>query len=380
LKIAIVHPRFGALGGGSVAMRDVVEGLMLTSTNHAANQVTVFTRSWQGDIPSGLRVVVLDPPYFGSLMRDWTFARAVASRVIAPNARCEFDLIVSDQKIAGIDVYIAGGGVHIEWADRKLAGRSWWRRLLGRVEPQHLYISMAERRMFASSKLRAVVCVSQIVKRDVLRHFAVPAEQAHVVYNGVDLSRFDHAYRVGNRHALRNDMQLADKIVMLFIGGGMRNKGIVETLQAASKCRLDFELIVVGKDKHLNEFHSTAKSLGIEQRCRFIGAQADVRPYYAVADMFVLPSHFETFGLVYLEALAMGVPVLVSQNAGASELIEEGRHGYRIDPRNVDDIAAKMQRLSSSAATMELDCVALARRNSRGAMAQQLQSVLDTVA
>jgi UDP-glucose:(heptosyl)LPS alpha-1,3-glucosyltransferase len=375
LKIAIVHPKFGALGGGAVAMRDVVDGLV----SNAANRVTVFARWWQGEAAQHVRVVLLNPPYFGSLLRDWTFERAVRKRVI-DRPRGEFDLVVSDQKIAGIDVYIAGGGVHIEWTRRKLAGRPWWHRVMGRIQPQHLYTALCERRVFGSPELRAVVCVSELVKRDVLRHFDVPPERVHVVYNGIDLERFDHSFKATHRQRLRGEMQLADKTVLLFIGGGMRNKGIVETLQAASKCGLDFELLVVGKDKHLHHFREIAERLGIAKRCRFLGAQSDVRPYYAVADIFVLPSHFETFGLVYLESLAMGVPVLVSQNAGASELIEDGRHGYRIDPNNVDDIAAKLQRLARSAAAMEADCVALARDNSRVAMAQRLQVVLAGIA
>jgi UDP-glucose:(heptosyl)LPS alpha-1,3-glucosyltransferase len=171
-------------------------------------------------------------------------------------------------------------------------------------------------------------------------------------------------------------MSLGDKTVLLFVGGGMRNKGIYETLAAASRCGLDFALLVVGKDKQLADFRRAAQALGIAQHCRFVGAQPDVLPYYAVADIFVLPSHFETFGLVYLEALAMGVPVLVSKSAGAAELVEDGRHGYRIDPDNVDDIVAKLQRLSREAAALEADCIALAQRFPREAMTERLAQVL----
>jgi UDP-glucose:(heptosyl)LPS alpha-1,3-glucosyltransferase len=367
LKIAVVHPKFGALGGGSVAMRDLVECLAKDPTH----QVTVFARDWHGEIPAGVRFEKLNPPYLGSVMRDWTFERAIR-RI----TRSAFDLVVSDQKIAGIDVYIAGGGVHIEWADRKLRAMPWWRRLLGRLAPQHLYTLRAERRLFESKALRAVVCVSQTVRRDVLRHFALPQERVHVVYNGIDLVRFAYRFRTLHRGRLRNEMGLGDKTVLLFVGGGMRNKGIFETLAAASRCGLDFELLVVGKDKRLDAFRGAAETMGISQRCRFVGPQPDVLPFYAVADIFVLPSHFETFGLVYLEALAMGIPILVSKAAGAAELIEEGRHGYRIDPNDVDDIAAKLRRLSPVAAAMAADCIALAQQYPREAMAEQLAVVL----
>ena len=371
MKIAIVNPKFGALGGASIVMRDMVHALAAD----AANSITVFAREWRGDIPAAVRFEKLNPFYVGSLMRAWTFERA-ARRI----DRCAFDLVLSDQKIAGIDVYFAGGGVHVEWTERKLRDAPWWRKLFERIEPRNRYWQRAEQRLFQSDALRAVVCVSETVRRDVLRHFALPPERVHVVYNGIDLLRFDPAFRAGQRERLRDGMGLGDKLVLLFIGSGMRNKGILATLDAAARCGLDFELLVVGKDKHLALFRAAAQALGIAQRCRFVGPQADVLPYYAVADIFVLPSHFETFGLVYLEALAMGVPVLVSKAAGAAELIEDGRHGYRIDPDNVDDIVAKMQRLSRTAPLMAADCIALAQRFSREAMAERLAGVLSRIA
>ena len=371
MRIAVVHPKFGAHGGGSVVMRDMVDCLANDDSNH----VTVFAREWLGEVPVAVRLEKLNPLYLGSTLRDWTFERAVR-RI----PRADFDLVVSDQKIAGIDVYIAGGGVHIEWANRKLHAAPWWRRLLGRMQPHHLFTMNAEQRLFRAETLRAVVCVSQTVRRDVLHHFPVPPEVVHVVYNGIDLVRFDHRFRTAHRSRLREQMGLGHRTVLLFIGGGMRNKGIHATLAAAARCGLDFELIVVGKDKHLDSFKGAAQALGIGQRCRFVGPQADVLPYYAVADIFVLPSFFETFGLVYLEALAMGVPVLASKKAGAAELIEDGRHGYRIDPDDVDDIVARLQQVGHSGPAMAGDCIALARHFSREAMAAQLTDVLARLA
>jgi UDP-glucose:(heptosyl)LPS alpha-1,3-glucosyltransferase len=353
LKIAIAHPKFGALGGGSVVMRDIVDCL----AKNANHEVTVLAREWRGKVPAAVHFEALNPPYFGSVLRDWTFERAVRR---VDHAR--FDLIVSDQKIPGIDVYIAGGGVHIEWTLRKLRAAPVWRKLFGAITPQHLFTQNAERRLFRSQALRAVVCVSKTVRRDVLQHYGLAPERVHVAYNGIDLQRFDTIYRTAHRQRLRAEMALGNKLVLLFVGGGMRNKGIRETLAAAARSGLDFELIVVGKDKNLGAFRALAESLGIGPRCRFVGAQPEILPYYAVADIFVLPSHFETFGLVYLEALAMG------------------RHGYRIDPDSVDDIASKLQLLSRAAPGMASECIALARRFSREAMAARLEAVLAQLA
>jgi UDP-glucose:(heptosyl)LPS alpha-1,3-glucosyltransferase len=351
----------------SAVMRDVVACLAQNPAHH----VTVFTCAWRGGIPVGVRFEPLNPPYLGLVVPDWTFERAFR-RI----PRATFDPVASDQRIAGVGVYVAGDGVHIQWAGRKLRAAPGWRALLGRLAPQQLYRLRAEKRLFESDALRAVVHVSQTVRRNVLRHFALAPERVHVLYTGIDLIRFDHRFGTQQRARLRDEMGLSGKTVLLFVGGGMRTKGICKTLAAAARCGLDFELLIVGKDKHVAACRAAAETLGIAPRCRFLGPQPDVLPFYAVADIFVLPSHFETFGLVYLEALAMGIPVLISKAAGAAELIEDGRHGNRIDPGDVHDIVAKLLRLNPIAATMSPDCIALAQRFPTEAMTAQLAAVL----
>ncbi len=367
LKIAIAHPRLGALGGGSIAMRDLVECLAADP----ANEVTVLARSWEGTIPATVRFERTDPPYLGALLRDAGFARAVWRRT-----RSGFDLVLSDQKIPGIDVYIAGGGVHREWVRRRHAAWPAWRRLWDRFRPYQRFLLAAEEATLRSPRLRAVVCVSATVRQDFVRHFRLPADLLHVVYNGIDLARFDPAYRGDHRTRLRAGMGVGDRFVLLFVGGGMANKGIVTVLQAMARCGPESVLLVVGKDRRLSSFRRLARQLGIESRCSFVGPQADVRPYYAAADAFVLPSRYETFGLVYLEALAMGVPVLVSRVAGAAEIVQDGRHGYRIDPGDPDDLSARMRELAPRAAAMAADCIALAARFPREATARRISQLL----
>ena len=87
-------------------------------------------------------------------------------------------------------------------------------------------------------------------------------------------------------------------------------------------------LLVVGRGERMNHYRDLAVKCGAAERVHFVGHVEDVRRYYAAADVFVLPSLFEGFGMTILEAMACGLPVVSSGNTGAAGLIENGRNGF----------------------------------------------------
>ena len=93
-----------------------------------------------------------------------------------------------------------------------------------------------------------------------------------------------------------------------------------------------------------------AKSLGIDEAVTFAGTQVDgLERYYRAADIFILLSKFDTFGMVVLEAMAAGLPVIVSPNVGAKDLVEEGSNGFIFSAyQDVDSAADRIVRLSNA--------------------------------
>jgi UDP-glucose:(heptosyl)LPS alpha-1,3-glucosyltransferase len=181
-----------------------------------------------------------------------------------------------------------------------------------------------------------------MVKNDILRHFDVDPARLHVVYSGINAARFSPDNRVALRDATREQLGISNTApVAVFVGSGFERKGLRAFLEALAQYKNTDALfgIVVGKDKLLGKYQTLAAKLGIADRVKFTGGVSDTRPYYAAADVFVLPTLYEPFGLVYLEAMAAGLPVVASTRAGAAELVREGVNGCVTDALDVHTIA-----------------------------------------
>ncbi|HEY6863904.1 MAG TPA: glycosyltransferase family 4 protein, partial [Burkholderiales bacterium] len=292
------------------------------------------------------RVLRVDPFHIGKVWRDWSFARAAR----AAWRREGFDLVQSHERIPGAPLYRAGDGVHRRWLELRAASAGKLERLGMAINPYHRYVCAAERRMFEHPRLRAVICISEMVRADVLRAFRVDPAKLHVIYNGVDLEYFHPRARAG-REATRHELGCGPRdMLFLFVGSGFPRKGLaaaIDALAAAGEPR--FRLWIVGRDRQQARFEERARAAGLGERVRFLGGQDDVRPFYAAADCLVMPSRYEPFGSTALEALASGLPVIASTRSGASEVLEPGVSGWVCEPDDAQGLA-RLMKLADAAA------------------------------
>ena len=318
MKVAIVRQRYSPYGG---AERFVARALPALERAHT--EITLISRKESGW--GARRFLRVDPFYLGNLWRDWSFARA-ARRAWQ---REHFDVVQSHERIPGCDVYRAGDGVHRRWLELRRAAATPLERAGMALNPYHRYVCSAEKRMFEHPRLRAVICNSKMVREEIQRDFRVAPEKLHVIYNGVDLDHFHPRERESRRGAARAEIGCgAGDTVFAFVGSGFSRKGLDAALAAIEQT--PHWLVVVGKDKY------TGKT---PHRVRFLGGREDVRPYYAAADCFLLPSRYDPFPNTALEALAMGLPAIVSARCGAAEVIEPGVNGWVCQPDDVPGIA-----------------------------------------
>ena len=315
----------------------------MPALERAGVQVTLLTRRAEGWDARGVQRV--DPFYLGSLWRDWSFARAVTAVL----RREAFDVVQSHERIPGCDVYRAGDGVHRRWLERRKAGAGALEQLGIALNPYHRYVCRAERRMFEHPRLRAVICNSKLVRDEILATFPIAANKLHVIYNGVDLEHFHPRQRPSARKAARDELGLrAGDTAFLFVGSGFARKGVRAAIDAlVQTANPSFRLIVAGHDRHQARFVSYARAAGVESQVRFLGPRKDVRPLYAAADCLVLPSLYDPFPNAALEALAMGLPVIVSSSCGAAEIVEAGVNGWVCDAADAADVARKMHLAST---------------------------------
>ena len=340
MRVALVRQRYTAYGG---AERFIERALGALGEQGVA--VTVLAREWTGD-PG--RVVRCDPFHVGRLWRDWSFARAVCREV----SRRRFDLVQSHERIACCDLYRAGDGVHAQWLHNRRAILSRLGRVGLALNPYHRYVLAAERRLFESPRLRAVICNSRMVRDEIRAHFGTPEAKLHVIYNGIDLEAFHPRLREAHRSALRQRLGIPQQApVHLHVGAGFERKGVFRLIEAfALSRRPDAHLVIVGKDKAQLRAERLASSLGMASRVHFAGAQEDVRPWYGAADAFALVSLYDPFPNAALEAMACGLPVITTPQCGTAELIEEGMNGYVVDALDIGALPDRLARLDVSTA------------------------------
>jgi UDP-glucose:(heptosyl)LPS alpha-1,3-glucosyltransferase len=318
VKLAIIRQRYNPFGG---AERFVERALSALAAERV--ELTIVARQWTAGAHEA-RFLRCDPFYIGRTWRDASFARAVCAALDGEG----FDLVQSHERIACCDIYRAGDGVHAQWLENRSRAIHPWRRALTTLNPYHRYVLDAERRLFASPRLRAVICNSRMVRDEIRARFSVPAERLHVIYSGVDLNSYHPDLRA-HRAQLRSRLGIADAApVVLFVGSGFERKGLGPLLEAFALLGSDAHLLVVGADAALKRYEALATRLGIGSRVNFAGGQKEVKPWYGAADVFALPTLYDPFPNAALEALASGLPVVTSANCGAAELIRDGENGF----------------------------------------------------
>lgn len=334
MKIALIRQRYNPYGG---AERFVSRALTALSQQQSVS-LHLIARKWEPI--EGIRFHACNPPYLGRLTRDLGFA--VSACKLA--RKLGVDLIQSHERLCCCDIYRAGDGVHREWLTQRSRQLNALARMLLQANPYHLYLKTAERRMFESKRLRAVICNSRMVKQEILAHFRIDEHKIHVIPNGIDSQDF-HPDLKRRREEYRRQWRIpADATVYLFVGSGYQRKGLKQSIEALARLPQGC-LAVVGYDKHEQHYRNLAKQLHVEDRVLFFGSQQNVKPFYGLSDAFVLPTLYDPFPNAALEAMACGLPVITSEKSGAAEILTEGLSGFVCDAWDMEKIVQAMLKL-----------------------------------
>lgn len=218
------------------------------------------------------------------------------------------------------------------------------KRLLMRCLPRYVRQRRLMNRQYSDPQ-RLIIAISRMCADDYRQRHGVPDERVRLVYHGVETDRYTPDRCAALRPAARRQLQLRDdQLAVLFVGHDYRRKGLATAAAAIERLAargIDARLLVVGGNHRGQQLPSRPLSAGLLLP---VGAQSDPLPYYAAADVFVLPSYYDPFGLVVLEAAACGLPVITTRCTGASELLHDGGEGYLLD--DPGDAAALAERLS----------------------------------
>jgi UDP-glucose:(heptosyl)LPS alpha-1,3-glucosyltransferase len=337
MRVAFIRQKYDPYGGAERFTQALMETLAERTV-----EVHVFARWWQVNEKTRVHFHPVKGPGWPSLLRHASFVFQVQRAV----KKHDFNLIQSNERTLCQHVYRAGDGVHARWLDLRAPQLGRVRRFTVAINPFHRYLLWLERRLFAHPALRAIVVNSNMVRQEITSRFNVPEERLHTIYNGVDLERLHPDNRLTFGAATRARYGLDDKIpLVLFVGSGFERKGLASLHRGMARARGRAYLWVVGKGR-AQRYQRLARELGISKRVTFWGPQEDVVPFYAAADVFALPSIYDPFPTVILEALASGLPAITTAQCGAAEIMTHGREGFILaSPQAIAELAEYLSRL-----------------------------------
>ena len=349
-------------------------------------RVDVFTRAHDPDAPQivplgdGARVIHLEAgPPDAALddLHSYTSAFSDAVSLFARRAGVRYDLIHSHywlSGVIGIELSRRWNAPHI--ATFHTLARTKQRARAGERESERR--AHAEQRIIDSAK--ALIVSTHIERDDIAKLYGTSGARARVIPPGVDLSLFQPVDTL----AARRELGLADKRVILYVGRIEPLKGLDILIKAVSMLHdaANAKLIIVGggpeDDAEMERLKNLASQLDISDIVSFTGAVSQERlpTYYSAADVFVLPSWYESFGLVALEAMSCGTPVVVSRVGGLRTFVENGKTGYLVPWRCPEAFARSMDMLLANPALRDAMGSAARRKATRLSWAAMANSVL----
>lgn len=339
LRIALVRYRYSFHGGAERYLDELASALL-----SAGACVRLLSSHWEGG--KGCETIWVKVPVAPSpkWLRPLLFARAVRKW-----GRTNPDWILfSLERIPGADVYRAGDGCHAEWLRRKRPLRpvTWPLDFLRPLNLAYLYL---EKTLFGSERLKSVISISARGKEEIVQRFGLAPGKITVVYHGVRLPGDLEEGRARARARLRSRFGIGEEeTVFLFVGSGFVRKGVGVLTDAAVRLAaggVPFRVIVVGKGNARPYLRRAARG-GAGGRIFFTGPVSGAEDFYLGADAFLFPTVYEPFGIVCLEAMAYGLPVVTTRVSGASEVVRDGESGFILeDPFDPVSLSDRMVRL-----------------------------------
>lgn len=195
----------------------------------------------------------------------------------------------------------------------------------------------------------ALSCVSGFLRLAALEHFPRVPHLAFIP-NFVDLDLYNRS-----NPACREVVKSSDSELVLVHTSSFRPlKRATDAVRILSivNCSRPARLALIGDGPEIPAVLDEARRLGVRDRIQVLGCQVDVQPFLSRGDVFLLPSQEESFGLAALEALACGVPAVVSDIGGLPELIENGKSGYRVAAGDTHSMASRALELAADATTL----------------------------
>lgn len=304
----------------------------------SGHTATVITQAFDS-VPAGIRPLRMWKPPISGAARKLLFS--LQTRSIFSRAR--FDITNSFGVGRGAQIVSAQSCHRAGMEAKANFGRGrLGRRGLGVFDAVSLH---DERVLMSEPSPPCVIAVSRLVRDELIRCYGISKSIIKVIPDGIH--PLPDRPSGEERKAMRSQAGADERdFLLLFIGNEFDRKGL-QTIIEAMALLMDrrVRLLVAGDDDGI-PYERQAGRLGVREQIHFMGKIDGVERLYGAADAFVLPTYYEPFGMVIIEAMAAGIPVITSAAAGAVEDLEHATHGLFVeDPLSAEELAVQVRRL-----------------------------------
>lgn len=296
---------------------------MLRTANElikCGHQVEVFTLSWQGDAPNNMGMHVLPQKGLFNYTRYKRFIKATFNIVKAN----DFDYVFGYNRMAGLDAHFAADPCFVERAHTQ-------RNALYRLTPRYKWFVACEKAIFSSGSATHVLAVSLTEKPHFQRWYGLQDHRFHYIPPYLSPERFAKQDKRKMRQYLRQAFGFsASDFVYLLTGSGFAMKGLDRAILALAampaSLRANTRLVAVGQDNP-KQFTAMAQKLGVEEHVVISKGRSDIPLLMQGTDVCVHPAYRENTGLVILEGMASGAPMLVTESSGYATHVKDADAG-----------------------------------------------------
>ena len=321
MHLGLVRYKYNSTGG---AERFINRLCSLLAPLERIGRLTVFTASWkrfdgmETSQPISDAVDFVKIPCFGTgrFLRTYSFLHNAGRTV----RKFRGMVVQSHERLPGCSIFRAGDGVHRSWLKRLSLETGGAASHLRGFDPFHRLICRNELSM-ARDPRTLFVANSPLCKRDLMEHLDVPEGRIFLIPNSIDRSAWTVDADAVQSRMLRKQLLGLDpgKPCVIFVGSDFHRKGLKFLIEAVGMTK-DVQLLVLGHDKSSSSFHSLANKHA-RGRVVFLGPTDHVKSFLEAADVFCLPSLYDSFSNAALEAACMGVPLVVTQSVGISDYL-----------------------------------------------------------
>jgi glycosyltransferase involved in cell wall biosynthesis len=212
----------------------------------------------------------------------------------------------------------------------------------------HYHYKLAKRTL---NRIQKIICVSDYVKRQISDYFGVPQFKMITIPNAVNLDDSQSIEKTEIEHFRKKFFHGHDKII-LFVGRLTNVKGVHVLISSMPEIlrTVDAELVIVGDGESKKKLERLVKACNLNSHILFAGNVDDktLRLIYQIADVSVVPSLYETFGITAIEAFAAKTPLVVANSGGLSEIVENGKTGVKVIPNDPGSLAQGVKKILSN--------------------------------